>query len=52
MSSYCLKSKKKKKTENVNPSVLKTTNDKTMVYVLYVVAKNQDLLKSKKQKEY
>ena len=33
MLSYCLKCKKKKKknTENINPRVLKTNNDKTML---------------------
>ena len=33
MLSYCLKCKKKKKknTESINPKVLKTTNDKTMI---------------------
>ena len=31
MLSYCLKCKKKKNTESINPKVLKTTNGKTMI---------------------
>ena len=53
MLSYRLKCKKN--TESINPNVLKTTNGKTMIYVLYVLyvaAKNQNLLKSNKQKDY
>ena len=44
MLSYCLKCKKK--TESINPKVSKTTNGKAMI------VKNQNLLKSKKQKDY
>ena len=50
MSSYCLKCEKN--TENINPRVLGTNNDKIVLNVLYVVIKNQDLLKNKKQVEY
>ena len=53
MLSYCLKCKKN--TENIKPVVSKTSNGKTMVSsqsVLYVVVKNQNLLKDKKQKGY
>ena len=63
MSSYCLKCEKN--TENVNPRVSKTINGKTRLFqkllmvkqghyqnVQYVVVKNQDLLKNKKQVEY
>ena len=52
MLSYCLKCKKN--TESVNPKVSATSNGKTMVLsnVLYVVVKNQNLLKIKKQKGY
>ena len=56
MSSYCLKckKKKKKKTESINPKVLKTTNGKMMILsnAPYVVVKNQNFLKSNKQKDY
>ena len=53
MLSYCLKCKKKN-TESINPKVSKTCNSKTIIYhnVLYVAAKNQNLLKSNKQKGY
>ena len=52
MLSYCLKCKKN--TESINPKVSKTTNGKAMIcqHVLYVVVKNKNLLKSKKQKDY
>ena len=54
MKSYCLKCRKD--TENINPRVSKTSNGRTMVLskcaILYVVVKNQDLLKIKKQKDY
>ena len=51
MLSYCLRCKRN--TESINPKVLKTTNDKAIILsnVLYVVVKNQNLLKSKKQKD-
>ena len=45
MLSYCLKCKKS--TESINPKVLKTTNG-----ALYAAVKNQNLLKSNKQKDY
>ena len=51
MLSYCLKCKKN--TESINPKVSKTTNGKAMTcHVLYMVVKNQNLFKSKKQKDY
>ena len=52
MLSYCLKCKKNK--ESINPKVSKTTNGKTMFYenVPYAAAKNQNLLKSNKRKDY
>ena len=52
MLSYCLKCKKN--TESINPKVSKTTSGKAMVLstCAYVVVKNQNLLKSKKQKDY
>ena len=52
MLSYCLKCKKN--TESINPKVLKTTNGKTMILskCLYAAVKEQNLLKSKKQKDY
>ena len=55
MSSYCLKCKKN--TGNINPRVSKISNGKTITNgyyqkVLYVVAKNQDLLTNKKEVEY
>ena len=52
MKSYCLKCRKN--TENINSRVSKTSNGRTMVYqnVQYAVLKNQDLLKTKKQKDY
>ena len=44
----------KKNTESINPRVLKTRMVKQYYYqyVLYVVVKNKDLWKDKKQKEY
>ena len=45
MLSYCLKCKRK--TESINPKVSKTINGKAIVLV-----KNQNLLNSKKQKDY
>ena len=52
MLSYCLTCKKEKKSKNIDPVVSKT---RTMVeqcyYVLYVVVKNQELLKNKNQKD-
>ena len=54
MKSYCLIVEKILKT--LNPRVSKTSNGRTMVLskcaILYVVVKNQDLLKIKKQKDY
>ena len=52
MLSYCLKCRKN--TENINPKDSKTTNGKAMIcqHLLYAVVKNQNLLKSKKQKGY
>ena len=55
MSSYCLKCKKN--TGNINTRVSKISNGKTITNgyyqkVLYVVAKNQDLLTNKKEVEY
>ena len=52
MLSYCLKCKKN--TENINPKVSKTDNGKTMMLSKCAKnqVKNQNLLKSKKQKEY
>ena len=52
MKSYCLKFRKD--TENINPRVSNTSNGKTkfLSNVQYVVVKNQDLLKIKKQKDY
>ena len=49
---YCLKCKKN--TESVNPRVSATSNGRTIYYqsVLYVVVKNQNLLKIKKQQDY
>ena len=44
MKSYCLKCRKD--TKNIKPKISNTSNGQ------YVVVKNQDLLKSKKQKEY
>ena len=57
MLSYCLKCKKKKKKKNaesIDPKVSSTSNGRTLCYqnVLYVVVKNQNLLKNKKQKDY
>ena len=49
MSSYCLKCKKN--TECITPKVSKTTNGFCQ-HVLYVTAKNQNLLKCNKQKDY
>ena len=50
MKSYFLKCRKD--TENINPRVLKTSNGRTMVFKKSLIAKNQDLLKTKKQKVY
>ena len=52
MLSYCLKCKRN--TESINPKVSKTINGKAIILstVLYVVVKNQNLLSSKKQKDY
>ena len=52
MRSYCLKCRKD--TENINPKVSNPGNGRTMILskLQYVVSKNQDLLKIKKQKDY
>ena len=65
MLSYCLKCKTN--TESINPRVSATSNGRAMILsecaicgskksyyqsVLYVVVKNQNLLKNKKQKDY
>ena len=52
MLSYCLKCKRN--TESINPKVSKKSMVKQLFYqhVLYVVVKNQNLLNSKKQKDY
>ena len=54
MLSYCLKCKRN--TENINPKekFQKQPTEKQLFYqhVLYVVVKNQNLLKSNKQKDY
>ena len=52
MESYCLKCKKN--TENINPEISITSNGKAMILsnCAYVVVKNADLLKTKKQKDY
>ena len=52
MESYCLKCKKN--TENIDPEVSSTSNGREMILssVQYVVVKNPDLLKIKKQKDY
>ena len=49
MLSYCLKYKKN--TESINAKISATSNGKTMS-VLYVMLRNQNLLKNKKQKDY
>ena len=49
MLSYCLKCKKN--TESINPKVSKTTNGKTVILSKCAI-KNQNLLKSNKQKDY
>ena len=55
MLSYCLKCKRN--TESINPKVSKTTNGKAIILSKcdiygYMVVKNQNLLKSKKQRDY
>ena len=49
MLSYCLKND-----ESINPKVLKTRNGKIMILsnAQYAAVKNQNLLKSNKQKDY
>ena len=44
----------KKDTENIDPKISSTSNGKSMILSKceYVVVKNQDLLKTKKQKVY
>ena len=52
MLSYCLKCKKN--TESINPKVSRTTNGKMMILSKCAIcgSKNQNLLKSNKQKYY
>ena len=54
MKSYCLKCKKD--TENINPKISKTSNNRIMVLSKCAICrrfiKNQDLLKINKQKDY
>ena len=52
MKSYCLKCRKD--TENINPKISKTSNNRIMVLSKCAICgdKNQDLLKIKKQKDY
>ena len=52
MESYCLKCKKH--TKNINPQVFITSNGKLMILSKCAICgrKNQDLLKTKKQKDY
>ena len=51
MKLYCLKCRKN--TENINPRVSKTSKKQSYYQnVQYVIVKNQDLLKIKKQKDY
>ena len=52
MLSYC--SKCKKNTESINPKVSRTTNGKMMILPKCTIcgSKNQNLLKSNKQKYY
>ena len=53
MKSYCLKCRKD--CENINPKVSNTSNGRkwrNYQNAQYVVVKNQDLLKIKKQKDY
>ena len=49
-----MQKKKKKNAESIDPKVSSTSNGRTLCYqnVLYVVVKNQNLLKNKKQKDY
>ena len=51
MLSYCLRCRKN--TENINPRVSNTSNGKTMLLSKCAIcgAKNQGLIKNKKQKE-
>ena len=52
MESYCLKCKKKP--ENIDLEISSTSNTEQWYYqsAQYVVVKNPDLLKTKKQKDY
>ena len=52
MLSYCLKCKRN--TESINPKVSKTINDKAIISSACAMcgSKNQNLLNSKKQKDY
>ena len=52
MESFCLKCKKH--TKNINPQVFSTSNGKVMILSKRAICgrKNQDLLETKKQKDY
>ena len=52
MKSYCLKCRKD--TENINPRVSNTSNGRTIILskCAICVVKTQDVLKTKKQKDY
>ena len=52
MLSYCLKCKQN--TESINPNISVTSNGKTMILSKCAIcdAKNQNLLKNKRQKDY
>ena len=52
MLSYCFKCKRN--TESINPKVSKTTNGKAIILSTCAICgiKNQNLSKSKKQKDY
>ena len=49
MLSYCVKCQKKR---NISPLISKTKNGGTMILSMYVILKNQNLLKNNKQVEY
>ena len=52
METYCLK--RKKNTKNIDPKISGTSNGKSMTLSKCenVAVKNQDILKTKKQKDY
>ena len=54
MLSYCLKCKKKKNTENINPKVSKTNNGKTMMLSKCTIggSKKSKFIKKRKQAKY